>query len=256
MKAWIEESGRAPSTALLRLRGGVQGWYMDKMEKGQKRGRAVLRRGPEKEVFERMMNIKEFPEELEPIPLTWDHTVEELMNPDNLNQITQPKQNVNRIVYNAVGGEVAAYNGFGLAGMAVEQPRKWPYAIPETTGHRSWKSSNVQVNGTFTRRRPSAGAAKVSFKTSWRQKMELKEKRAALKGIVNKLQAKAVAAKEAERHRLQARRLVRLQNRRYAEQYQIVSNPTKLAKKTKKELRKMRRIGPDAAPLDALRIKR
>eukprot|EP00960_Hanusia_phi_P004524 131900-Hanusia_phi.AAC.1 len=37
--------------------------------------------------------------------------------------------NEERIVYNAVGGEERA--GFGLAGMAVEEPRKWPYAIPE-----------------------------------------------------------------------------------------------------------------------------
>jgi hypothetical protein len=58
-----------------------------------------------------------------------------------------------------VGGDDRAYRGFGLAGMAVHCVRKWPVAIPEVLGHRSWK--NATVNGVKVHKRPSAAACRV-----------------------------------------------------------------------------------------------
>ena len=55
-----------------------------------------------------------------------------------------------------------------------------------------------------------------------------------------KLRVKAREAKEQQRLRLQATRLYRLENRLAAESYQIVTNPTKLAKMNKRERRNLK----------------
>jgi hypothetical protein len=78
--------------------------------------------------------------------------------------------------------------------------------------------------------------------TSWKFKMEQKEKKAALRGVLSKLRVKAEQAKRAERERLQARREIKLRNRLRAEQYQIVKNPVKLAKMSKKQRGGLRRM--------------
>jgi hypothetical protein len=118
-----------------------------------------------------------------------------------------------------VGGDERAYRGVGLAGMAVHSIRKWPYAIPEVLGHRSWK--NATINGVRVHKRPCASACKVSTRTSWQFKMELKEKKKALRGVLAKLKVNAVRAKEEERKRLQMSREIKLRNRLKSEQYQV-----------------------------------
>ena len=59
-------------------------------------------------------------------------------------------------------------SGFGLVGMAVEEARKWPYAVPEVKGHRSWKK-NMYVNGTPMHKRPSAHACQVHIREKSRK---------------------------------------------------------------------------------------
>lgn len=54
-----------------------------------------------------------------------------------------------------------------------------------------------------------------------RFKMELKEKKLALRGVIAKLRKKAVEAKEVERLKLQAGRERKLRNRLRSEQYQV-----------------------------------
>ena len=52
----------------LRLRGGGQGLYMDTVQKQQKRARIKSGHGEGKEVFNTMMSLEYFPEELDPQP--------------------------------------------------------------------------------------------------------------------------------------------------------------------------------------------
>jgi hypothetical protein len=168
--------------------------------------------------------------------------------------------------------------------MAVEEPRKWPYAIPETNGHRFWKRGaaatahgtdfrsgqapaqrtpppalhrrptprrasrtrpraaacrvslhvnimNVKTLNVFwaSRTRPRAAACRVSLHTSWADKMEQKERKAILRGVVASLRDKARLAKADARVKLQARRALKLRGRLDAQTYQIISNPAKVS---------------------------
>jgi len=156
-------------------------------------------------------------------------------------QCVQADYNPHRIIYNAKGGEDVAYKGFGLVGMAVEAPRKWNYAIPEVKGHRFWKK-NQYINGTLLHKRPSARASQISLCTTWREKMEMKERKAALRGVVAKLRIKAREAKEEQRLKLQTKRMHKLQNRMSAETYQTITNPAKLAKMNKRQRRHLKAL--------------
>jgi hypothetical protein len=139
--------------------------------------------------------------------------------------------------------------------MAVEEPRKWPYAIPETNGHRFWKrGAAATAHGTdfrsgqapaqrtpppalhrrptprrASRTRPRAAACRVSLHTSWADKMEQKERKAILRGVVASLRDKARLAKADARVKLQARRALKLRGRLDAQTYQIISNPAKVS---------------------------
>lgn len=226
---------------MLRLRGGGQGWYMDTALAQQKRGRVAASHGEGKHVFDTMMSLEHFPEELDPLPLP---TTCESVHADPAKyreQAIQADYNPHRIVYNAKGGEELAYRGFGLVGMAVEQPRKWNYAIPEVKGHKFWKK-NMFINGTQIHKRPSARACQISLSTTWRQKMEMKERKAALRGVVAKLRIKAKEAKEEQRLKLQTKRMHRLENRQSAESYQVITNPAKLAKMNKRQRRHLKAL--------------
>ena len=57
-----------------------------------------------------------------------------------------------------------------------------------------------------------------------------------------KLRVNAATAKEAERKRLLANREVKLRNRLRGEEYQVISNPIKLAKMTSKARKGLRRM--------------
>mmetsp|Transcript_26851 Transcript_26851/g.55727 ORF Transcript_26851/g.55727 Transcript_26851/m.55727 type:complete len:119 (-) Transcript_26851:2-358(-) len=96
-------------------------------------------------------------------------------------------------------------------------------------------------------RRPSAAAVRVSLKTSWRSKMEIKERKAALRAVVRTLSERAVRAREEERLRLQARRRIKLENRFKAQQFQQISSAKKIAQMTKKKRRKLKAVA-DVGP--------
>mmetsp|Transcript_38126 Transcript_38126/g.59458 ORF Transcript_38126/g.59458 Transcript_38126/m.59458 type:complete len:210 (-) Transcript_38126:75-704(-) len=192
-----------------------------------------------------MMNLTEFPESLDPQPIKEDRLDWRAWDPVGLQEaqavLRDAPYNTNRVVYNVKGGEEKAYMGRGIAGMEVEEPRKWPYAVPEVIGHRSWKKHAI-INGTDIRKRSSASAMRITMRTSWRDKMELKEKKAALRGVVNKLRIDAVRAKETTRLLLQARRKIVLENRLENSDFQLVTNPKKIAAMNKKQRQKLRSI--------------
>jgi len=71
---------------VLRLRGGGQGWYMDEVQKQQKRGRVLSSHGEGKHVFDVMMSLEHFPETLDPVPLST------ALNPINEDPLTYPDQ--------------------------------------------------------------------------------------------------------------------------------------------------------------------
>ncbi|KAJ1495580.1 hypothetical protein T484DRAFT_1925166 [Baffinella frigidus] len=226
----------------MRLRGGAQGKYIDVAKKIQRRANDAMR-GENRQLFQDMMNLTLFPATLEPTRMVESHVVtdEEMMDIFSGAQLIEPTKVLEKVVYNAVGGEMAAYRGLGLAGMAVEQPRKWPYAVPETTGHRSWKHHAV-INGVDIRKRPRMAACKVSLSTTWQHKMEQKEKRAILRGVVANLRDKAKLAKQHERIKLQTRRTLKLRNRMDSQGYQIITNPAKIARLTAKQKKALKQV--------------
>ena len=233
----------AKSPRVQRLRGGGQGLYMDAEAAKQKRGRVLPRSGPGKHIVDTMMSLEHFPTDLDPLPLPTTCDSINASPITDMDQAIEGDYNRDRVVCNAKGGEELAYRGYGLVGMAVDAPRKWSYAIPEVKGHRFWKKNQV-VNNTQLYKRPSAHASQLSLSTTWREKMELKERKAAMRGVVAKLRIRAREAKEEQRLKLQARRQQRLENRLAGEKYQIITNRHKLAKMNLRARRRLKALEP------------
>ncbi|EKX53736.1 hypothetical protein GUITHDRAFT_132803 [Guillardia theta CCMP2712] len=151
-----------------------------------------------------MMSLKEFPSHLDSKPL---HLTEAPSPSECPIRFQDIQYNEERIVYNPIGGEGRAYSRRAQKvalrdSRGSTRPASFePLIREQVKGHRWWK--NVEIDG-----------------VKYRQKMELKERKAAMKGIVDKLRVKAIEAKEQERMKLQERRRIKLENRLSNEKYQ------------------------------------